>query len=133
MKYLILPTLAISLGLYSCGGSNEKSEEKEEKETKNGQVTFDDIKLDDLNEACECVDAIETVLDRLIQTSNKLKEMQGDEADKEKAKDTFLKGQDKISEIGKRCQGELGIETAEIQKCEAYQEMTQKLQRVKQL
>ncbi len=133
MKYLLLSAIAISLSLFSCGDSNETTEEKEEKETKNGQVTFDDIKLDDLNEACECVDAIETVLDRLILTSENLRELQGDEADKERAKNTFLKGQDKISEISKRCQGELGIETAEIQKCEAYQEMTQKLQRVKQL
>jgi hypothetical protein len=133
MKYLILPAIAISLSLYSCGGSDEATEEKEEKETKNGQVTFDDIKLDDLNEACECVDAIETVLDRLILTSENLREMQSDEADKEKAKNTFLKGQDKISEIGKKCQGELGIKTEAIQNCDAYQSMTQKLQRVKQL
>ena len=133
MKYLILPAIAVSLALFSCGDSNETAQGDKAKETKNEQVTFDDIKLEDLKEPCECVDAIETVLDRLISTSGKLKQSEPDSAKKENAKKIFIQGQDKISEIGNRCQGDLGIPSSEIQNCDAYQQMVEKLQRVKQL
>lgn len=106
MKKLLLSlTLGAGLMLASCG---------EEKEAA-------DIKTDDLETACDCVDALNTIADRMIELLDK-------EDDKD-AEAEYEKLEEKMKEVGKHCTTEFKKEDA--QECDGYDDIAEKMKKVR--
>jgi len=106
MKKLFFPfSVAVAVTLSSCGGDKPNK--------------ADDIKTSDLKSACDCVDAMEVILDEMAVIVNK------EAADmKEEDKKEAEKLGKKIQEISAHCQKEFKKEDAE--KCSNAESLKKK-------
>ena len=106
MKKLLLSlTLGTTLLLASCGGETEAA----------------DIKTDDLKSACDCVDAMNTIADRMLELL--------DEEESKEVEEEYEKLEEKMNEVGKHCTTEFKKEDAE--ECDGYEEIGEKMRKVR--
>ncbi len=106
MKKLLLSlTLGAGLVLASCGGDTDAA----------------DIKAEDLETACDCVDAMNTIVDRMIEL---LDEDESEEVDAE-----YEKLEEKMNEVTKHCTKEFKKEDAEG--CDGYDDISEKMRQIR--
>lgn len=92
-----------------------------------GSKSAEDVKVEDLKDACGCADAMLTVTNDIISF------MDGKDVDEmseedEKTKEGKFK---KIDEIMKHCMGELDVKESDIKECDAYDKVDENMDKIK--
>lgn len=94
---------------------------------------YDGLNVNELQDACECSDAVKTVsnivVDELEKYDNNMSRLERNT----ESKKLVRTGKEKIDDIITTCQDKLHIRKAEIEKCPSYEEADKNMKIIKEL
>lgn len=115
MKKIVLSLSVIAaLAVTSCGGGSAE-----------------DIKVEDLKDACGCVDAMNVVADEVITVIDKFDSEEELEKDEEAMKKIDAL-EDKFEEIEDYCEDELKLKKSDAEECESFKSFIEKMEKIEE-
>ncbi|MCB9189847.1 MAG: hypothetical protein H6599_11280 [Flavobacteriales bacterium] len=113
-KVLLSLGVVATLAMTSCGGGSAE-----------------DIKVEDLKDACGCVDAMNVVADDVLATVDKFDSEEELEKDEEAVKKIDAL-EEKFEEIEDHCKDKLEVKKSDIEACDGFKTFVEKMEKIEE-